>query len=225
MSAHSGYGESYWMPRSAAEPLSSHSTRPRRGARDRVLEAAYDLFRLQGTSNVGIDAIVERSGVAKMSLYRHFHSKKDLIDAFLKRREELWTTGWLKSEVCRRAENPSERLLGIFELFDEWFNSGEFDGCSFINVLLEYPSGDQSRATAGDRLAEIRVFLKGLATDAGVKDADSFADTWHILMKGAIVAACEGNRRAAAQAQVAAKLLLKDALARQEPHGRHRGNR
>jgi AcrR family transcriptional regulator len=177
-------------------------------ARERVLAAAYDLFRLRGTSNVGIDAIVERSGVAKMSLYRHFSSKKDLIDAFLERREALWTTGWLKSEVCRRAKTPEGRLLAIFDLFDDWFHSEEFDGCSFINVLLEYPAGHHSRSSAASRLAEIRVFLRELAQEAGIETPDAFAETWHILMKGAIVGASEGNRESAQRAKDAAILFL-----------------
>lgn len=196
------------MPASAGGDPSPRPGKARRDARERVLAAAYDLFRLQGTTNVGIDAIVARSGVAKMSLYRHFPSKKDLIDAFLDRRESLWTVAWLKSEVCRSAAAPDERLLAIFDLFDDWFRSEGFDGCSFINVLLEYPAGHHSRASAAGHLAEIRGFLRELARSAGIADPKTFADTWHILMKGSIVAACEGNREAAREAKAAARLFL-----------------
>jgi AcrR family transcriptional regulator len=192
---------------SAARPKKSES------ARERVLTASYELFRRQGTSNVGVDAVVEYSGVAKTSLYRHFRSKQELVAAFLERREQLWTIDWLKSETCRRAASPADRLLAIFDVFSDWFQSEDFDGCSFINVLLEYPSRHPSRRQAGIHLANIRTFLKTLATEAGIKDPQTFADTWHIMMKGAIVAACEGGRDAARKTKVVASLFLDSCLA------------
>src|SRR5207253_8213812 len=67
-------------------PVSGASA-SRVGARERVLAAAYELFSRRGTRDVGIDTIVRRSGVAKMSLYHHFHSKQNLVAAFLERRE------------------------------------------------------------------------------------------------------------------------------------------
>src|SRR5256885_8814634 len=84
-------------------------------ARERILEASYDLFAHQGVQAVGIDAIIQRSGVARQTLYRHFDSKQDLVLAFLERREELWTRGWLQAEVRQRATHPPERLLTIFD--------------------------------------------------------------------------------------------------------------
>jgi AcrR family transcriptional regulator len=184
----------------------------RDGARERVLAAAYELFSRQGTRNVGIDAIVARSGVAKMSLYRHFPTKQDLVAAFLARREEMWTLDWLKADVYRRASRPGERLLAIFDVFNDWFPTAAFDGCSFINVLLEYPSGHPTRGQAADYLSNIRSILKELARDAGIEDVTTFADTWHIMMKGSIVAACEGNHDAAREIKVAAGLYLDSCL-------------
>ena len=123
-------------------PVSGASA-SRVGARERVLAAAYELFSRRGTRDVGIDTIVRRSGVAKMSLYHHFHSKQDLVAAFLERRERLWTVEWLKSEVYRRARSPGKRLLAALDLLSDWFRSEEFDGCPFIKVLLEYPGISQ----------------------------------------------------------------------------------
>ncbi len=69
--------------------------------------------------------------------------------AFLERREELWTKGWLQAEVQRRASDPRERLLAIFDVFGEWFQEDDFEGCSFINVMLETPDrADPSTAPA-----------------------------------------------------------------------------
>ena len=72
-------------------------------------------------------------------MYRHFASKQDLVVAFLERRDELWTRSWLQGEVEQRSADPREQLLAIFDVFDAWFRTPEFEGCSFINVMLEHP--------------------------------------------------------------------------------------
>ena len=172
------------------------------GARERILEAAYELFARQGIQAVGIDAVISRSGVARQTLYRHFASKEDLVLAFLERREELWTRGWLAHEVSRRASEPTAQLLSIFDIFDEWFHRSDFEGCSFINVMLEHPDPSDRVHRAGVAyLAGIRGFLEGLARAAGIPDAGNFAREWHILMKGSIVAAAEGDEDAARRAK------------------------
>ena len=178
-------------------------------ARERLVASAYELFSRHGVQAVGAEAILQRSGVARQTLYRHFASKQDLALAFLSRREELWTKGWLQAEVRRRASAPKERLLAIFDVFDEWFRPPSFEGCSFINVMLEHPDGGHAlhRAAAG-QLAAIQEFLAELAFDAGSADPDGLAREWHILMKGSIVAAGEGDLDAARRAQRIAALLL-----------------
>jgi AcrR family transcriptional regulator len=184
------------------------SGRPESG-RERVLETAYKLFSQHGTRAVGVDRIIAESGVAKMTLYRNFASKDDLILAFLERREERWTRGWLQESVESRASTPAERLLAIFDVFGEWFARDDFEGCSFINVMLELD--DQAspvRRESVRQLSEIRGFLGGLAAEAGVADADGFARQWHILMKGCIVAAGEGDRKAGSRARELGTLLL-----------------
>jgi AcrR family transcriptional regulator len=178
-------------------------------ARQRLLTAAYELFARQGVQAVGIDAIIERSGVARQTMYRHFGSKQDLVLAFLARREEVWTYGWLAAEVRRRTGDPRERLLTIFDVFDEWFRTPGFEGCSFINVMLEHPDERHPlHRAATEYLAHIREFVAALAIDAGIADPEPFAHQWHILMKGSIVAAGEGDRDAARRAQRLGALLL-----------------
>ena len=183
-------------------------------ARQRLLTAAYELFSRQGVQAVGVDAIIERSGVARQTMYRHFGSKQELVLAFLARREEMWTYGWLAAEVRRRTDDPRERLLTIFDVFDEWFRSPNFEGCSFINVMLEHPDPQHPlHRAAAEHLGHIREFLADLATDAGIADPESFARQWHILMKGSIVAAGEGDQEAAKRAQSVARLVLERATA------------
>src|SRR6185437_1217897 len=106
-------------------------------ARERILESAYDLFSTKGVRAVGIEEVIERAAVAKATLYRHFPSKDELVLAFLRKREVVWTHGWVEAEARKRGATPEEQLLAIFDLFDEWFHRTDFEGCSFINVLLE----------------------------------------------------------------------------------------
>ncbi|CAN5597734.1 TetR/AcrR family transcriptional regulator [soil metagenome] len=180
-------------------------------ARTRILTAAYDLFSRRGIRGVGIDAIIRQSGVARMTLYRHFASKEALALAYLERREQQWTRHWLQAEVQRRAADPRERLLAIFDVFDEWFHQTSFEGCSFINVMLETADDRDSIYRASIAyLAGIRSFLEQLARDAGIAEAEDFARKWHILMKGSIVAAGEGDQEAAKRAQEMGRLLLDD---------------
>jgi AcrR family transcriptional regulator len=181
----------------------------RRTARDRILDTAYELFSRHGTRAVGVDRIIAESGSAKMTLYRNFPSKDDLILAFLERRGERWTKAWLQAEVERRAETPAARLLAIFDTFAPWFCADDFEGCSFINVMLEVADADSPvRRASVEHLAAIRAYIRALAEDAGIADADGFARQWHILMKGSIVAAAEGDRDAASRAQEMGRLLL-----------------
>ena len=192
-----------------AEPVKEEGAPGRAaGARERILAAAYDLFARHGIAAVGVDAIVAHAGVAKMSLYRHFRSKDELVLAFLERRRELWWSRWLEAEIARRAPDPAARLLAIFDVFDGWFQEPEFEGCSFINVLLEAKRGSKAGSAAARQLAEIRGVVAGLAAEAGLAEVDRFARAWHILMKGSIVAAGEGQRDAARVAQEMGRTIL-----------------
>jgi AcrR family transcriptional regulator len=187
-------------------PASAHRNSE---ARERVLAAAYDLFSRQGIRAVGVDTIIAAAGVAKTTFYRHFPSKDDLVLAFLDRREQLWTLDWLETQVTNRSAAADQRLLAVFEVFNEWFHREDFEGCSFINVLLETAQpGNPVRQASTAHLARIRDFLRRLAEDVGVSEPDDFARKWHMLMKGSIVAAQEGDQVAAQRARDVGRLLL-----------------
>jgi AcrR family transcriptional regulator len=177
-------------------------------ARERVVSAAYELFSRRGIRDVGIDEVVERARVAKATLYRHFPSKDELVLAFLERREQRWTLGWVQDEACRRGATPEDRLLAIFDLFDEWFHRDDFEACSFINVLLEMGAHHPAGEASARHLENIRSIVRRLAEEADLGDPESFARSWHILMKGSIVAAAEGDVDAARRARSMAVLLI-----------------
>jgi AcrR family transcriptional regulator len=177
-------------------------------ARERILDTAYGLFSRRAIRDVGIDEVIERAGVAKATLYRHFPSKDDLVIAFLERREELWTLSWVEAEARRRGTTPEEQLLAIFELFDEWFHRDDFEACSFINVLLEMGPAHRAGQASVRHLASIRSVVGRLAEEASLRDPESFARSLHILMKGSIVSAAEGDAEAAQRARSMARLLI-----------------
>src|ERR1700719_686761 len=107
------------------------------GARARILDAAYELFSRHGINAVGIDRIISEAPVAKATLYHHFASKEELVRAFLELREKRWTVDWLRAEAERRAASGQAHALAVFDALHEWFNRPDFEGCSFINTLLE----------------------------------------------------------------------------------------
>ena len=177
--------------------------------RERISRAAYDLFSREGVRSVGVDAVIARAGTAKMTLYRNFPSKDDLIVEFLRRREQLWTREWLQTESRRRGGTPRDQLLAIFDVFAEWFSRPDFEGCSFLTTMIEVNDRDHPvHQAAVGHLANIRDYIKELAAEIGIHDTDSFARKWHILMKGSIMAAHEGDTAAAARAREIGELLL-----------------
>jgi hypothetical protein len=99
-------------------------------------------------------------------------------------------------------------LLAVFDIFDEWFGREDFEGCPFINILLESEPGSLVNSAASDHLRKIRDILHKQATEAGLTDLERFTRLWHMLMKGAVVCAEEGNRNAARDARAGAAILL-----------------
>jgi AcrR family transcriptional regulator len=164
---------------------------------------------------VGIDEVIADAGVAKATLYHHFPSKDDLVVAFLEERERRWTHDWVARGARQRGATAEEQLLAIFDLFGEWFRREDFEGCSFINVLLEMSSDHPAGRASVRHLENIRTVVAELAAEAGLRDPGEFARSWHILMKGSIVQAAEGDVDAARRAQALARLLI--AEHRREP--------
>ena len=191
-----------------------------RSGRERILAAAYELFSHSGVRAVGVDAITELAGVAKMTLYRNFKGKNELAMAFLQQCEERWLTDWVRAETQARATSPAQRLLAIFDIFTEWFERDDFDGSPFVTSLLEFEDRDDPvRQACVRHLANVRGYLCELATEAGVAEPERFAAQWHILVHGSIIAAHEGDLDAATKAREVGVLLLDRELERGLEHG------
>lgn len=175
---------------------------------DRILATAYELFSHRGVRDVGINELIERSGVAKSTFYRHFPSKDALVLAFLALRDQVWTVDLIVSEARRRGATPEGRLLAIFDVFGDWFQRDDFEACTFINVLLEMGPGHPLGEASIGYLARIRGHIQALAEEAGLERPDEFARSWHILMKGSIISATEGDFLANQRAQQMAGWLI-----------------
>lgn len=114
-------------------PDSPYQNRP---ARERILLTAHDLFYRDGIRATGIDKIIAESGVTKVTFYRHFPSKNDLIRAFLDYRHERWMA-WFQEALARHGATPGGGLSAILPALGEWFSSPMFRGCAFINSVAE----------------------------------------------------------------------------------------
>jgi AcrR family transcriptional regulator len=178
------------------------------GARERILDASYELFSKRGIRAVGINEVIERAGVATATLYRHFPSKDALVLAFLDLREQRWTKDFVEAEAIRRGSNPEEQLLAIFDVLDEWFARDDFEAGSFMKVLLEFGPEHPSGGASVRHLEQMRSMVRRLADQAGLRDTESLARSWHILIEGSIFAAAEGDGRAAQRSKAMARLLI-----------------
>ena len=177
-------------------------------ARERILDASYELFSQRGIRAVGVNEVIQRAGVATATLYRHFPSKEKLVLAFLDLREQRWTKDLIEAGAMRRGSNPEERLLAIFDVLDEWFHRDDFEAGSFIKVLLELGPEHPAGGASVRHLEQIRAIVRRLAEEAGLRDTESFARSWHILMKGSIVSAAEGDVEAARRGKAMARRLI-----------------
>jgi AcrR family transcriptional regulator len=178
-------------------------------ARQRILATAYDLFTQHGLVAVGVDRIVAEAGVAKTTLYRHFRSKDALAVAVLERHEQLWTRKWLEPEAMRLASSPEGGPLAIFDALDEWFCQADYEGCLFINSLLE--TRDHSspvRKAAIAAIENVYDVVRRLLEAAGIANSEAVAHQIQVIMRGSIVAAVEGQADAVKQGRVAAQRLL-----------------
>jgi AcrR family transcriptional regulator len=180
--------------------------------RDHLVATALVLFNRDGFHATGIDKILAEAGVAKMTLYKHFKSKDELILAVLRRRDEEFRN-WFMRAVEARAKTPRARLLAVFDAIAEWFDGRDFSGCMFINASAEFAEADDPiHGAAAEHKRLILGYLREQAEAAGADDASTLAMELMLLMEGAIVMAyVAGETDSAARAKAAARTLLKAA--------------
>ncbi len=177
-------------------------------ASERLLDTAARLFYARGVANVGINEIIARAGVARMTLYHHFPSKDALVKAVLElRRAER--RAWL-ARADELGATPRERLLQVFDLLEAWVDTPDFRGCPLVAATFEL--GGQFNAAlpyARDHIVEVRSFFEERAAQAGVPAPRTVAAQLQLLLEGATVTALvQGTAAAAREARGAALALL-----------------
>lgn len=157
----------------------------RKTARRRILDAAQELFYREGIRAVGVDAVIARAGVAKMSLYRAFPSKDDLIVAFLEEvSQHYWE--WWDEVVARHDGAPRQQVQALFAGLVRHTTGPRFRGCPFTNTAIEFPDpGHPGRAVVQAHRRELRRRLAELGRALGARDAALLADQLLLLMEGA----------------------------------------
>lgn len=199
------------MPTTADAPADDGAAK--RPPRDRLLEAASELFYAHGVRSVGIDRVIERAGVAKASLYSTFGSKEELVCAYLNARHEE-TLARLRSAVTA-TEDPTERLLAVFDAQARLFRTPGFHGCAFAAAAAEAPSGGRIGGAAEAYRHEIHVLFTELAVAAGAPEPALLASQLQLIYDGGGLAAkMDQNPDIATPARAAASALIAAALAR-----------
>ncbi|HEY0832801.1 MAG TPA: TetR/AcrR family transcriptional regulator [Azospirillum sp.] len=187
-----------------------------KSARERILETATELFYREGIRAVGVDTIIARSGVAKMSLYRNFASKDDLVCAWLEDTgRSFWD--WWDRIVARAPGDPRAQIAALFAALGKWRAHPAFRGCPFINTAIEYRDTDHpGRAIAEAHRREVRRRFTELAAAAGARQPALLADQLLLLLHGAYAGGPCASAQHAAAVLVGAADALVDA-ARQPP--------
>lgn len=177
--------------------------------RERILEIAGGLFFRQGYRAVGVDTIVKESGLAKMTLYRYFPSKDDLIVAYLEQvNQEFWR--WFHQAVESAAGQPREQLMAVFEALKKLVSGPRCYGCPFLVAAAEFPGPD----SPGHRVAlahkqAVRDHFRELAVAAGARKPEELADQLLLLMDGSFAAVrMFGIPNPAVNVVVAAQVLI-----------------
>jgi AcrR family transcriptional regulator len=179
--------------------------------RDRLLNTAADLFYREGIRAVGVDLVVERTGVAKTSLYRHFPSKDELVAAVLERDDRNYWAYWDRI-ADRFAEDPKAELTAHVRWIAQYIGRPEFRGCAFLNAATEFPAADHpARQIALRHKAELRRRLGALTHRLGVNDPATLADQLVLLIDGAYVNGQLRGKRGPVQALPAAAAVLIEA--------------
>ncbi|MEQ8716373.1 MAG: helix-turn-helix domain-containing protein [Acidimicrobiales bacterium] len=170
--------------------------------RDRILDAAAELFYREGVSAVGVDTIVRHAGVAKATLYNHFRSKNELVAAWLERRDLQWFEMlYSRLELAVAADPQAGRIVCVFDALHDWFSMEDFRGCAFINTAAELPDpAHPAQQIIAKHKQQLRSDLERWANEHPVDDPTALAEEVFLVIEGSIVAAV--MRRSAEPARV-----------------------
>ncbi|GLJ61463.1 MULTISPECIES: TetR/AcrR family transcriptional regulator [Microbacterium] len=182
-------------------------------ARERILAAAEELYYRKGYAAVGMDELRSAAGVSLRRLYALFPAKNDIVAAVLDRRHRQWESA-LDGAIAAAGDDPRERLLAVYRYLEDWFCTGDFRGCAFINAFGELGGTHPEVARiVREHKASFQEHMAALVAASGAPAA--LAAQLSILAEGAqSTAAISGDPQVAAQARAAAEVLIDAATAR-----------
>ncbi|HQR50347.1 MAG TPA: TetR/AcrR family transcriptional regulator [Methylophilaceae bacterium] len=155
--------------------------------RERILNTASWLFQSRGINATGVDAIVAEAGIAKMTLYKYFPAKEDLILESVRRHSREFTE-WLTKRLERTAANPSEKLQQLFDGVEEWLANPQCNGLSFIKASAEFPQPENAVNRLSVELShEFRDCITNIAREAGIRSAEALGLQLAMLIEGAVL--------------------------------------
>jgi AcrR family transcriptional regulator len=193
-----------------------------RGAKQRLLRAADDLFYSEGINAVGIDRVIAHAGVAKGSLYYSFAGKDDLVREYLSGRHGRWVER--VTAVIEAYADPRERVLAVYDALGALFAEPDYRGCAFVNAMAEAAPDSVEAEAATTYRRWVRDLFLGLATEAGAAEPQQLADTLVVLYDGAVATAqMDKAPEAAHTARRTAELALDAAGIRAPGRRRSRG--
>jgi AcrR family transcriptional regulator len=172
--------------------------------KERILATADRLFYLRGIRAIGVDTIAAEIGISKRTLYNHFPSKDNLINAYLQRRFVVSPP----SET-----SPVEQILGYFDSLERRFSAKDFRGCPFVNAVAELGAEDRSVKKIAKAFKESRrLWFRDLLLQLGVAEAERLSTQLVLLVDGAIAQDLVRDDPALARAaKEAARVLLQSA--------------
>lgn len=180
--------------------------------KDKVFQTAARLFYQHGYRAIGVDTIAAESGIGKMTLYRHFPSKDDLIVAYLKdSNDKFWN---YFEQSTKDALTSREKLLAFFQSLQDYVTTPACYGCPFLNIATEYPETDYpGHQVALEHKQSVRAHFLQLAKEAGATNPEALANQLFLLMEGAYMAArMYGTQNPAVHLAEAARVLVASAL-------------
>ncbi|HME17432.1 MAG TPA: TetR/AcrR family transcriptional regulator [Mycobacterium sp.] len=184
-------------------------TAKRPSPRERLLAACDELFYRDGVHSTGIDAVIEKAGVAKGSLYYIFGGKDELVAAYLRGRLERWQQ--LVEAAQGGVDDPDAKILAVFDAIADYVSLPEYRGCPFHNAAAEAPAGEAQQLAIKEYRSWLRRSFRQLALETGVSDSEALADALIVLYDGAL--ATTGTDEPARTAAMTAKRIARLTLA------------
>jgi AcrR family transcriptional regulator len=185
----------------------------KRNTREHIIATAASLFQARGINSTGVDTIAAEADISKMTLYKYFHTKEDLVLEIISLRSREFYD-WLSDRLSKLSDDPAEKLQKLIDCIDEWLQNPECAGLPFMKASAEFPQSDNPVNLLSAELAkEFRTYLTKLAADAGAKSPESLGQQLSMLIEGAILSEqLNKGSGALGYAREAAILLIKSSL-------------